>query len=243
MCHFRKRYLPRLVYLERVVKETLRLFPVAACLGRLLDKDIVTSNYTLPKGCECLIPIMYIHRDPNIWEHPLEFNPDRFLPEEVSKRHPYSYLPFSGGPRSCIGFKYAMMAMKTAICTVVRHYKVSTELKSLTDVDFVPGVVLKPSRGYRIGLQPPSVNVLTRVLHRRWRLEIGKMALYITFPVALFHYFNQPELFEDWVVKTKRELYPPEDTPEQRQFLTAIQKIKTQQEADRLKALEKNATN
>jgi protein PET100 len=76
-----------------------------------------------------------------------------------------------------------------------------------------------------------------------WRLEIGKMALYITFPVALFHYFNQPELFEDWVVKTKRELYPPEDTPEQRQFLTAIQKIKTQQEADGLKALEKNATN
>ncbi|XP_063907046.1 protein PET100 homolog, mitochondrial [Zophobas morio] len=73
-----------------------------------------------------------------------------------------------------------------------------------------------------------------------WRLEIGKMALYITFPVALFHYFNQPELFEEWVVKTKRELYPPEDTTQQRQFLESIQKIKAKQEADRIKALEKS---
>ncbi|KAJ3641240.1 hypothetical protein Zmor_027755 [Zophobas morio] len=73
-----------------------------------------------------------------------------------------------------------------------------------------------------------------------WRLEIGKMALYITFPVALFHYFNQPELFEEWVVKTKRELYPPEDTSQQRQFLESIQKIKAKQEADRIKALEKS---
>ncbi|XP_044263125.1 protein PET100 homolog, mitochondrial [Tribolium madens] len=73
-----------------------------------------------------------------------------------------------------------------------------------------------------------------------WRLEIGKMALYITFPVAMFHYFNQPELFEEWVVKTRRELYPPENTTQQREFLEAIQKIKAKQEADRIKALERS---
>lgn len=74
-----------------------------------------------------------------------------------------------------------------------------------------------------------------------WRLEIAKMALYITFPVAMFHYFNQPEFFEEWVVKTKRELYPPENTQEHQDFLAAIQRIKSQQEADRIKALERSA--
>lgn len=44
-----------------------------------------------------------------------------------------------------------------------------------------------------------------------WQLEIAKMAMYVTFPVAMFHYFNQPAFFEEWVVKTKRDTYPPED--------------------------------
>lgn len=74
-----------------------------------------------------------------------------------------------------------------------------------------------------------------------WKLEVAKMGLYITFPVALFHYFNQPEYFEEWVIKTKRELYPREDTPEQKKFLKAIEEIKQRQEAERIQQLEQSA--
>ncbi|RZC34018.1 DUF2346 domain containing protein [Asbolus verrucosus] len=75
-----------------------------------------------------------------------------------------------------------------------------------------------------------------------WRLEVGRMALYITFPVALFHYFNQPELFEEWVIKTKREMYPPENTPEKIEVVNAIKRLKEKQELDRIRALEKNVS-
>lgn len=51
-----------------------------------------------------------------------------------------------------------------------------------------------------------------------WKLEVGKMAMYVTFPVIMFYYFNQPSLFEEWVIKTKREIYPP-DNPETRKAL------------------------
>ncbi|KAH1028969.1 hypothetical protein HUJ05_002280 [Dendroctonus ponderosae] len=57
-----------------------------------------------------------------------------------------------------------------------------------------------------------------RLVMGGWKLEVGKMAMYVTFPVIMFYYFNQPALFEEWVVKTKREIYPP-DNPEKRKAL------------------------
>lgn len=64
---------------------------------KLVDGKIV------PKGCAIVVPIFTIHRDPKYWQTPDHFNPDNFLPEIVNKRHTYAYLPFSAGPRGCIG--------------------------------------------------------------------------------------------------------------------------------------------
>jgi len=64
---------------------------------------ISSESYLVPSGAIIQIQIYDIHRNPNFWPNPDIFDPDRFLPENIQKRHPYSYLPFSGGPRNCIG--------------------------------------------------------------------------------------------------------------------------------------------
>jgi cytochrome P450 family 4 len=81
----------------------------------------------LPEGCKICIPAMTLHLRKDIWgEDANEFNPDHFAPDV--KRHPYSFLPFSGGPRICLGYKYAYMSMATSVAYIIRNYKVSTEL-------------------------------------------------------------------------------------------------------------------
>lgn len=72
-----------------------------------------------------------------------------------------------------------------------------------------------------------------------WHLEVARMAMYMTFPVALFHLFNQPEYFEDWVKNTRRELYPPESKTHREEIQKAINEIREQQDLEILKAYEK----
>ncbi|CAH1376630.1 cytochrome P450 4C1-like [Tenebrio molitor] len=146
--------LQKMCYLERVIKETLRLFPVGGLIARRLTRDIVLRNYVLPKETCVCVPIFCLHRDSDLWSDPLTFDPDRFLPEEVSKRHPYAYLPFSGGSRNCIGFRYAMMAMKTILSTVLRHYRVAaTTYTSLSDIELKFDVATKCVRGQPVQLE------------------------------------------------------------------------------------------
>ncbi|XP_055373883.1 protein PET100 homolog, mitochondrial [Condylostylus longicornis] len=71
-----------------------------------------------------------------------------------------------------------------------------------------------------------------------WALEVGKMAMYMTFPVALFHIFNQPAYFEEWVTKTKRELYPPENKSHRKEIEDTIRALREKKDQEILKALE-----
>lgn len=64
---------------------------------------LASKGYVLPKGCTVVIGTFKVHRNPDHYKDPNVFNPDNFLPENASKRHYYSYIPFSAGPRSCVG--------------------------------------------------------------------------------------------------------------------------------------------
>ncbi|KAF2906011.1 hypothetical protein ILUMI_00164 [Ignelater luminosus] len=145
--------LGKFVYLERVLKETLRLFPVGIGVARSVSKELELDGYILPAGSTAVVITLALHRDPEVWPDPLRFDPDRFLPEEVSKRHPYSWIPFSGGPRNCIGPKYAMMAMKALTATVVRQYKLSTTYKKVEDIKLQFDVAIRPVHGYKISME------------------------------------------------------------------------------------------
>ncbi|KAG5900114.1 hypothetical protein JTB14_016082 [Gonioctena quinquepunctata] len=145
--------LPQLKYTERFIKETLRFYPVGPFLVRAIDKDIDIGDHVLVAGTSVCFNLMKLHMNEKYWPNPLKFDPDRFLPEEIEKRHPCSYLPFSYGPRGCVAMKYATMKLKSLIAEVVRKYRVFTPHKSVKDIELKINVALKSKHGYPISLQ------------------------------------------------------------------------------------------
>ncbi|XP_022172371.1 cytochrome P450 4C1-like isoform X2 [Myzus persicae] len=119
--------LVQMEYLERVIKETLRLFPPLPVFGRALDEDTTIGGHLCPAGSTLIVSPLFLHLSPQLYggtaRGPDAFDPDNFLPEACHGRHPYAYIPFSTGPRNCIGIKYAMLQMKTVVSTLIRHQK------------------------------------------------------------------------------------------------------------------------
>jgi cytochrome P450 len=111
---------PRLGHTVRVLHEALRLCPPGAGTPRLLKKDLAVDGYRLEAGTMAVVSFYAMHRDSELWEDPLRFDPDRFLPERSEGRSRWQYLPFGGGPRSCIGDHFAMLEATLALATIVR---------------------------------------------------------------------------------------------------------------------------
>lgn len=91
-------------YLERVILESLRMYPPVPIIARKINEDVklASENYVLPAGCTVVIGTLKVHRREDIYPNPDVFNPDNFLPERTQNRHYYSFIPFSAGPRSCV---------------------------------------------------------------------------------------------------------------------------------------------
>ncbi|XP_045478045.1 cytochrome P450 4C1-like [Harmonia axyridis] len=129
--------LQKMEYMERCIKETLRLYPSVFFISRIADEDtVLNSGMLVPKGTLVHIHIYDVMRNPEIFPSPDKFDPDRFLPENCQHRHPFAYIPFSGGPRNCIGQKYANLEIKAFLYGVLRKFK-------LTPVDTPESLVLK----------------------------------------------------------------------------------------------------
>ncbi|XP_055605411.1 probable cytochrome P450 313b1 [Uranotaenia lowii] len=116
--------IPKLAYTEMTIKETMRLLPVGPLLARKCTAPTKISKTTIPEGTTVVLGVFNCHHNPKYWGPDVDtFRPDRFHPEQVASRHPYSYLPFSGGPRNCIGYKYGLISMKIMLCHLLRTYR------------------------------------------------------------------------------------------------------------------------
>lgn len=118
--------LKKLPYLEKVFKETLRLYPPTMTLQRMATFDYTFKdyNFTIPKGTKIYIPQYSLQRDPNVYANPDTFDPERFNEDEVAARHPMYYIPFGTGPRNCIGIRVAHAKWRLGMVTILRNYKV-----------------------------------------------------------------------------------------------------------------------
>ncbi|GBO37588.1 Cytochrome P450 3A18, partial [Araneus ventricosus] len=88
------------------------------------DYKLGDTGIVIPKGTTVTVPIYAMHRDPEFFPDPEKFDPDRFSPEERAKRNPYTFMPFGGGPRNCVGMRFALVEVKVCLAYVLSHFKI-----------------------------------------------------------------------------------------------------------------------
>ncbi|KAK7579866.1 hypothetical protein V9T40_000495 [Parthenolecanium corni] len=124
-----KEDLPKLKYLECVFKEALRLYPPIPFISRRIFQNSAVGDYFIPAGVNIAVHIHQLHRSSDHYENPNKFDPSHFFTENVQKRHPYAYLPFSAGPRNCIGQKFATIEAKIILAQIFRNYEIESKFK------------------------------------------------------------------------------------------------------------------
>ncbi|XP_034237985.1 cytochrome P450 6j1-like [Thrips palmi] len=114
-------------YLDMVMKETLRLWPVMPWLDRVATQDYVLpdSDIKIEKGTVVMVPVYSIHRDPEHYADPDKFDPERWAPENADNINKLAFLPFGTGPRACIGLRFADMSVKSALSHILLNFRVS----------------------------------------------------------------------------------------------------------------------
>ncbi|XP_017773173.1 PREDICTED: cytochrome P450 4d2-like [Nicrophorus vespilloides] len=141
-------------YLKNVIKESLRLYPPVMMFARDVYEDVYYNDKLIPKGARVGVFVYGLHRESEHYKNPESFIPERFELKEENRRSAFSFVPFSAGQRNCIGQRFAMLSMKSAICKIVRNFEILpvSHKKPLISYE----VILKSSNGIYIKLRKRS---------------------------------------------------------------------------------------
>jgi cytochrome P450 len=131
-----------------VLAESMRLYPPAWALGRLAVEDCEIGGYVVPRKSLVLMSQYVMHRDPRYFAEPLKFDPNRWTAEARESRPQFSYFPFGGGPRRCIGEGFAWMEGILLIATIARQWQM--RLVPNHPVLLKPVITLRPKHGMRM---------------------------------------------------------------------------------------------
>lgn len=144
----------KLDYLDRVVKESLRLAPPIFLIGRETIEDFeISPGCVIPKQTSLAVNVFVLHRRKDLYGDTCDtFDPDNFLPEKVSQRHPQSFLPFSAGRRNCIGYRFAINFIKIVLISLLKNFQFTTDSK-MEDLQFKYGMTLKLTEDHLVSIR------------------------------------------------------------------------------------------
>ncbi|HVP50381.1 MAG TPA: cytochrome P450 [Candidatus Bathyarchaeia archaeon] len=142
---------PQLPVANKVVRETMRLYPPAWVMSRQAVEDVEVGGYTVPAGSNVIVSQWVTHRDARFFPEPESFRPDRWSPESEQSLPKFAYFPFGGGPRSCIGNNFALLEATVLLAAVAQRYNVS--LVPGARVTPLPSITLRPANGVWLKLR------------------------------------------------------------------------------------------
>nr|AHL88981.1 cytochrome p450 3044B1 [Brachionus koreanus] len=125
----------KMSYMSMVIDETLRMFPAAVFLERLASQDFEFEGMKIEKGQKIVVPLWALHRDPDLYPEPDNFDPERFSDQNKLKRDSNAYLPFGNGPRNCLGMRFALLEIKLALTNIMTKFRFETCEKTPTMIE------------------------------------------------------------------------------------------------------------
>jgi len=143
--------LPKLVYTNHVITESLRLYPPAWGTARTAIEDLEIAGFSVPKGSGVSFAQWTVHRDPRWYDAPEEFRPERWEGDLLKRLPRFAYFPFGGGPRQCIGNTFALMESALVLATIAQHFR----FRLVEGHPVVPlaSITLRPRHGIRVTLE------------------------------------------------------------------------------------------
>lgn len=142
--------LPRLPYTECIVKESMRLYPPVWGLTRTTVCACEIGGYTVPAGCTVIMSQWVIHRDPRFYDEPERFLPDRWADERLKSAPRFTYFPFGGGPRICIGSSFAVVEAALVLAAIAQKFQVRVDTSR--PIEPSPTITLRPKDGIQAAL-------------------------------------------------------------------------------------------
>ena len=125
----------QLQYTRQIIEETLRLYPPVWLYSRTALADDRVAGYDIPAGTNIFFTPYYLHRHPQYWHEPENFRPERFAPQELKKRHKFAFIPFSAGPRRCIGDYFSIVEMQIHLGTMAKIFRLQMDKQNPVALD------------------------------------------------------------------------------------------------------------
>jgi cytochrome P450 len=145
--------LPRMVVLDRVIKESMRILAsVPLLFMRVCAEATTVGGFAVPKGCNVVLSPLATHHDPTLYPEPKRFLPDRWIDTTPV---PYGYLPFGAGPRTCVGMLFAERALRLMLPMILQRFRVSIPAGARID-RLTRGSILKPRHGLPMRIEPAA---------------------------------------------------------------------------------------
>jgi cytochrome P450 len=147
--------MPKLKFTEKVLRESMRLYPPVWTIGRSVNNEYTLGKYTIPAGSTILMSQYVMHHDPRYYNEPDRFDPERWSSDTRSSLPRFSYFPFGGGIRACIGEPFAWMEGILVLSTIIRQWKMRLVRGQRVELD--PAITLRPKYGMKMKLERRKV--------------------------------------------------------------------------------------